>query len=201
MDTRIVDCPAFRLVGRAARVPLIHHGINPHIQQHIAALPKEEHMRLKALSDTEPRGLLAVSDDLDPDRTEGSELTYLHGVAISRDAQVPHDLDTIEVPGGTWAVFRSAGAVERLGRHCDRVVPLQPVASAARSRNRRRARTSRRLQHRHLRAVVARRAHVSLPVPDSTRIRPSDLHPDHEPVLDTLLSWSDGRAAPDRPAV
>lgn len=109
MDTRIVDRPAFRLVGRAARVPLIHQGINPHIQQHIAALPAEEHPRLKALSDTEPRGLLQVCDDLDPDSTEGSELTYLHGVAVSGDTPAPDDLDAIEVPAGRWAVFRTTG--------------------------------------------------------------------------------------------
>jgi AraC family transcriptional regulator len=109
MDTRIVDHPAFRLVGHATRVPLIHHGINPHIQEHIAALPQEEHARLKALGDTEPAGLLQVCDDLDPDSTEGSELTYLHGVAVSRDTTVPDDLDAIEVPAGRWAVFRTAG--------------------------------------------------------------------------------------------
>ncbi|WP_030387345.1 AraC family transcriptional regulator [Streptomyces sp. NRRL S-241] len=109
MDTRLIDRPAFRLVGHAARVPLIHQGSNPHIQQHVTALPQEEHLRLKALGDTEPAGLLAVSDDLDPDSTEGSELTYLHGVALSRDTGVPDDLDAIEVPAGTWAVFRTAG--------------------------------------------------------------------------------------------
>ncbi|WP_079405313.1 AraC family transcriptional regulator [Streptomyces sp. 3211] len=109
MDTRLIDRPAFRLVGHAARVPLIHQGINPHIQQHVTALPQEEHLRLKALGDTEPAGLLAVSDDLDPDSTEGSELTYLHGVALSRDTRAPDDLDAIEVPAGTWAVFRTAG--------------------------------------------------------------------------------------------
>ncbi|MEU4235861.1 GyrI-like domain-containing protein [Actinoplanes sp. NPDC026619] len=109
MDTRIADRPAFRLIGHAARVPLIHQGINPHIQQHVAALPVEESLRLKELSDTEPAGLLAVSDDLDPDRAEGSELTYLHGVALSGAVPVPGDLDVIEVPAGRWAVFRSSG--------------------------------------------------------------------------------------------
>ncbi|MFF7204691.1 GyrI-like domain-containing protein [Streptomyces sp. NPDC008141] len=109
MDTRLVERPAFRLVGHAARVPLIHQGINPHIQQHITALPQEEHLRLKALSDTDPGGLLQVCDDLDPDSTEGSELTYLHGVAVSRDTPAPGDLDAIEVPAGKWAVFRTAG--------------------------------------------------------------------------------------------
>ncbi|MFE6039419.1 GyrI-like domain-containing protein [Streptomyces sp. NPDC056452] len=109
MDTRLADRPAFRLVGHAARVPLIHRGVNPHIQEHITALPQEEHVRLKALSDTEPAGLLQVSDDLDPDGREGSELTYLHGVALSPDTPVPDGLDTIEVPAGMWAVFRTSG--------------------------------------------------------------------------------------------
>ncbi|MCT9819802.1 AraC family transcriptional regulator [Microbacterium sp. W1N] len=109
MDTRITERPAFRLVGHATRVPLIHHGINPHIQAHIAALPAAEHARLKALGDTEPHGILQVSDDVDADYAEGSELTYLHGVALAAATPVPDDLDAIEVPGGTWAVFRAAG--------------------------------------------------------------------------------------------
>ncbi|WP_328467910.1 GyrI-like domain-containing protein [Actinoplanes sp. NBC_00393] len=109
MDTRIVDRPAFRLIGHAARVPLIHEGVNPHIQQHIAAIPVEEHGRLKALGNTEPAGLLQVTDDLEPDSPEGSELTYLHGVAVTGDTAVPDDLDAIEVPAGRWAVFRTSG--------------------------------------------------------------------------------------------
>lgn len=109
MHTRITERPAFRLVGHAARVPLIHEGVNPHIQAHIASLPIEEHARLKALSDTEPAGLLQVSADVDPDYTEGSELTYLHGVAVTDDAVVPTDLEVVDVPAGPWAVFRTAG--------------------------------------------------------------------------------------------
>ena len=109
MHTRIAHRPAFRLVGHAARVPLIHEGVNPHIQQHVATLPAGEHARLRALGDTEPAGLLQVRDALDPDRTEGSELTYLHGVAVSQDSPGPDGLDTIEVPAGEWAVFRTTG--------------------------------------------------------------------------------------------
>lgn len=109
MDARIADRPSFRLVGHSARVPLIHQGANPHIQAHIASLPDTEHGRLKALSDTEPAGLLQVSADVDPDYTEGSELTYLHGVAIADGATAPSDLDVIEVPAGSWVVFRTEG--------------------------------------------------------------------------------------------
>ena len=109
MDTRIIERPAFRLIGHSTRVPLIHEGVNPHIQAFIASLPAEEHARLKQLSDTEPAGLLQVSADVDPDYAEGTELTYLHGVAVAGPA-TPGDLDAIEVPAGTWAVFRAAGA-------------------------------------------------------------------------------------------
>ncbi|MFJ8688272.1 GyrI-like domain-containing protein [Micromonospora wenchangensis] len=109
METRIVARPEFRLVGHAARVPLIHRGVNPYIQRHVAALPAEEHLRLEALGDAEPVGLLAVRADLDADYDEGSELTYLHGVAVSRSSPVPADLDVIEVSAGRWVVIRVVG--------------------------------------------------------------------------------------------
>ncbi|MET0713757.1 MAG: AraC family transcriptional regulator [Mycetocola sp.] len=109
MDARITDRPDFKLIGHAARVPLIHEGVNPHIQAHIASLPVEEHDRLKELSNTEPAGLLQVSADVDPDYTEGTELTYLHGVAVTDRTLVPDDLEMVEVPAGTWAVFRTEG--------------------------------------------------------------------------------------------
>ncbi|WP_130412218.1 GyrI-like domain-containing protein [Xylanibacterium ulmi] len=109
MDTRVIDRPAFRLIGHAARVPLIHQGVNPHIQAHIASLPASEHQRLKALSDTEPAGLLQVSADVDPDYTQGSEVTYLHAVAVNAHTPAPEDLDVIDVPAGQWAIFRTCG--------------------------------------------------------------------------------------------
>jgi AraC family transcriptional regulator len=75
MDTRIATLPAVRLVGYAKRAPLIHEGINPHIADHVASIRAEEVVRLKSLNDTEPSGVLAVSDDLDPDRAEGTDPT------------------------------------------------------------------------------------------------------------------------------
>lgn len=109
MDARLVERPSFRLAGHAARVPLIHEGLNPHIQAHITSVPVEEHARLKSLSSAEPAGLLQVSADVDPDYTEGSELTYLHGVALAADVDAPADLDVIEADAGTWVVFRTSG--------------------------------------------------------------------------------------------
>jgi AraC family transcriptional regulator len=109
VDTRIVDHSEFRLVGYAARVRQVRQGINPQIERHVTALPTEEHLRLKALGNTEPSGLLAVSDGLDPDYAEGSELTYLHGVAVSPGTPGPEALDIIEAPAGRWVVVRTTG--------------------------------------------------------------------------------------------
>ena len=160
MDTRITNLPAVRLVGYAKRVPLVHDGINPHIAEHVATIPVEETVRLKSLNDTEPSGVLAVSDDLDPDRAEGSELTYLHGVATTADP--PAGLDVIEVPAGTWAVFRTEGPhpaalAGGLGGDSHDLVPVPAVAAAARARDRGDARLRRGGRDRHLRALAARR--------------------------------------------
>lgn len=109
MDARIIERSAFRLVGYAARVPLIHEGINPYIQAHVASLTAEEHERIKALGTTDPAGLLQVSAGVDADYAEGSELMYLHGVAVDIDTAIGEDLDVIDVPSGAWAVFRTSG--------------------------------------------------------------------------------------------
>ena len=109
MDVTITDRPALVLAGHATQVPLQHSGVNPRIAEHIASFPPEEHARLKALSDTDPAGVLAVTGGTEPDAAEGSELTYLHGVAVLAGSPVPPDLDTIAVDAGTWAVFRSSG--------------------------------------------------------------------------------------------
>jgi AraC family transcriptional regulator len=109
MDVTITALPELVLIGHAAQVPLIHEGVNPHIQEHIAALAPEEHARLKALSDAEPRGILAVTDDVAPDAPEGTTLTYLHGVAVQPGTPVPDGLDVIRVDAGSWAVFSADG--------------------------------------------------------------------------------------------
>lgn len=109
MDVTITHRPAFVLAGHAAEVPLIHRGVNPHIQDHIASIPPEEHARLKALGDTEPAGILAVTAEIEPDAPEGAPLTYLHGVALRADTPVPDGLDVIALEEGAWAVFSARG--------------------------------------------------------------------------------------------
>ncbi|MFI7608936.1 helix-turn-helix domain-containing protein [Micromonospora sp. NPDC049366] len=108
MRYRIVQKDGFRLVGRKARVPLVHEGMNPAIVAFIKGLGRETIARIEALSDQEPAGIVNVSDNLIGDRAEGSELDYWHAVVTGAD--VPQDLDAIDVPAGSWAVFEASGA-------------------------------------------------------------------------------------------
>ncbi|MER7892532.1 AraC family transcriptional regulator [Micromonospora sp. NPDC094482] len=108
MRYRIVQKDGFRLVGRRARVPLVHEGMNPAIVAFIKGIERETVERMEALSDQEPAGVVNVSDNLAGDRAEGSELDYWHGVVTGAD--VPGDMDALEVPAGAWAVFETSGA-------------------------------------------------------------------------------------------
>ncbi|MGC4758442.1 GyrI-like domain-containing protein [Micromonospora trifolii] len=108
MEYRIVDKDAFALVGRKARVPLVHEGMNPAIVAFIRSIDKETTERIEALSDQEPKGIVNVSDNLADSRQEGTELDYWHGVVTS--AAPPEDLDALPVRAGSWAVFTTSGA-------------------------------------------------------------------------------------------
>ncbi|MFH8745759.1 GyrI-like domain-containing protein [Streptomyces rimosus] len=107
MRYRVVEKEQFHVIGKKARVPLVHQGVNPAIADFIRGIGQETLDRITALSDQQPEGLVAVCDDLDPSRAEGTELDYYHGVVSQMPA--PDDLNTLVVPAGTWAVFENSG--------------------------------------------------------------------------------------------
>ncbi|GGK06206.1 AraC family transcriptional regulator [Pilimelia anulata] len=111
MRYRVVEREAFRVVGCRARVPLVHEGMNPAIADFIRAIEPATLDVLRGLSDREPRGIVGVTDNLAPDRAEGSGLDYYHGVVTGADA--PAGLAALAVPAGAWAVFESAGEFPR----------------------------------------------------------------------------------------
>ncbi|MEU2573518.1 AraC family transcriptional regulator [Streptomyces anulatus] len=132
MQYKLVEKDAFRVVGRKARVPLIHEGPNPAIAEFIRGIGREELDRIAALSDQEPAGIVGVSDQLDPSRAEGTELDYYHGVVSG--AEPPEGLDALDVPAGTWAVFENEGAFPQALQYLWRDVftqwfPSNPYAS------------------------------------------------------------------------
>ncbi|QXE37781.1 AraC family transcriptional regulator [Streptomyces sp. GMY02] len=118
MRYRVVDRPAFTVAGLKARVPLVHSGPNQAIIDFVRGIGPETLERLEKLSDQEPQGIVAVCDDLDPSRAEGTELDYYHGVITSADA--PEGTVVLPVAAGAWGVFTTSGpapqAIQELWR-------------------------------------------------------------------------------------
>ncbi|MGW1901804.1 AraC family transcriptional regulator [Streptomyces hirsutus] len=111
MRYRVVDRPDFSVVGLKARVPLVHTGPNQAIIDFVRGIDPRMLERLEKLSDQEPQGIVAVCDDLDPSRAEGTELDYYHGVITS--AAASEGTTVLSVPAGTWAVFTTSGPAPR----------------------------------------------------------------------------------------
>ncbi len=122
MHYRVLDRPAFTVTGFKTRIPLIHSGPNQAIIDFVRNLDKPAVDQLGKLSDQEPQGIVAVCDDLDPSRAEGTELDYYHAVITSAatPARAPEGTTTLPVPPGTWAVFTTSGpapqAIQELWR-------------------------------------------------------------------------------------
>lgn len=118
MRYRIVEKPAFGLVGFRARVPLVHEGPNAAIMEFVRGLDPDARARVEALADQEPGGLVSVSDGIADDRAEGTELDYWQ--AVVTDAPAPEDVarvERLEVPAGTWVVFEGEGPVPEAFQH------------------------------------------------------------------------------------
>ncbi|WP_369192018.1 GyrI-like domain-containing protein [Streptomyces sp. R08] len=108
MRYRIVEREAFRIVGRKARVPLVHEGVNEVAAAHLEGLDEQAIVRMKELSDREPEGILSAAMYLTDGREEGDWADYWIGVATGPETVVG-ELDALDVPAGTWAVFDNDG--------------------------------------------------------------------------------------------
>ncbi|SEF02676.1 AraC family transcriptional regulator [Streptomyces sp. 3213] len=108
MRYRIVEKEAFRIVGRKARVPLVHEGLNAVAAAHLESLDERAVVRMKELSDREPEGIVSAAVYLTDSREEGAEADYWIGAVTGPESAV-EELDALDVPAGTWAVFDNDG--------------------------------------------------------------------------------------------
>ncbi|WP_425451476.1 helix-turn-helix domain-containing protein [Sphaerisporangium album] len=95
MRYRVVEKEEFRVVGKKARVPLVHEGMNPAMVEFIRSIDQETVRRIAGLSDQEPQGIVSVADQVGDGREEGTELDYYHAVVTGAD--VPEDMDALDV--------------------------------------------------------------------------------------------------------
>ncbi|MFJ8111629.1 GyrI-like domain-containing protein [Streptomyces sp. NPDC096132] len=133
MRYRIVEKESFRVVGRKARVPLVHEGVNAAAAAHLESLDERAIARMKELADREPAGILSAAVYLTDSREEGSEADYWIGVATGPET-ASEELDALDVPAGTWAVFDNHGpypsALQELWRDVfTQWFPSNPYAS------------------------------------------------------------------------
>ncbi len=111
MRYRVVEKAEFRVVGRKARVPLVHEGMNPSIVAFVRSIDRETLERIESLSDQDPQGIVNVADQVADSRSEGTELDYYHGVVTS--AAAPEDMETLTVPADAFVAQAQADRVAR----------------------------------------------------------------------------------------
>ena len=121
--------------GLKTRIPLVHPARTRRSSTSSGASTSRPG-GLEGLSDQKPGGVVAVCDDLDPSRAEGTELDYHQAVITSSPAPAPapapEGTTTLPVPPGTWAVFTTSGAwppgpSRSCGATCSPRVPVQPL--------------------------------------------------------------------------
>lgn len=105
---RIVEKESFKLVGFKKRVPIIFNGVNPEIAKMYGLLTPAIIEQLKALSNTEPTGIVSASTNFSEERMEEKgELDHYIGVVTTNRENT--GFDELLIDAGTWAVFESIG--------------------------------------------------------------------------------------------
>lgn len=122
MRYRIVEKEPFRVAGRKTTVPLVHDGVNAAAMAHVESLDARTIMHMKELRGVrEPEGILSAFVYPTGSREEGADADFWVGVATRPatatgepgppgDLDALGDLEALDVPAGTWAVFDHHGA-------------------------------------------------------------------------------------------
>lgn len=109
MDYKIVEKPSFKFAGVSKRVPMQFEGENNAIIKLAQSITEEQRTEMHKLQNIEPHEIINVSYEHDHNfmKDEG-ELTHLIGVLTTKE-EISDQLDVIDVPAYTWAVFPNEG--------------------------------------------------------------------------------------------
>lgn len=109
MEYKIVEMPAFNLVGVSKRVPMQFEGVNQEIVKLAHSITEEQRKEMRSLQNIGPREIVNASYDADANfLKEEGYLTHLIGV-LTTEKEVSENLDVVPVEAGTWAVFPNEG--------------------------------------------------------------------------------------------
>ncbi|QVY62353.1 AraC family transcriptional regulator [Cytobacillus gottheilii] len=109
MDYRIQQKEAFKIAGVKKRVPIQFQGENQEIIKLAQSITPQQREQMRSLSNLEPHQVVNASYHFDAERME-EKGSLDHMIGVLTDSQSDFDeLDVIEVPKLTWAIFSSEG--------------------------------------------------------------------------------------------
>ena len=109
MEFRIVDKPAFNLVGISKRVAMQFEGVNNEIVELAQSITEDQRKEMRSLQNIEPYEIVNASYESDANfLKEEGDLTHLIGVLTTAN-KVSERLEVVPVGAYTWAVFPNEG--------------------------------------------------------------------------------------------
>ncbi len=104
MQYRIEEKDEFTIVGIMKRVQILFEGANPEVANMWKNLTQNTINKLKAISNTAPKGLLQASANFDEGRME-EQGGLDHYIGVAADHYDGDEFTTLTVPASAWAVF------------------------------------------------------------------------------------------------
>lgn len=109
MDVKLIEKPAFQIVGVSQKVPLQYQGENQAIMELAQRITPQQRAEMHTFDDVYPYQVVNASFDFQEGRTtEGGEMTHMIGFATLQE-NTYEDLEQLSVPAHTWAVFPNEG--------------------------------------------------------------------------------------------
>ena len=109
MDVKLIEKPAFQIVGVSQKVPLQYQGENQAIMELAQRITPQQRAEMHTFDDIYPHQVVNASFDFQEGRTtEGGEMTHMIGFATLQE-NTYEDLEQLSVPAHTWAVFSNEG--------------------------------------------------------------------------------------------
>lgn len=109
MDVKLIEKPAFQIVGVSQKVSLQYQGENQAIMELAQRITPQQRAEMHTFDDVYPHQVVNASFDFQEGRTtEGGEMTHMIGFATLQE-NIYEDLEQLSVPAHTWAVFPNEG--------------------------------------------------------------------------------------------
>ncbi|MDT2762258.1 AraC family transcriptional regulator [Aerococcus viridans] len=108
MEYKFIEKPSFKFAGVSKRVPMQFEGVNNAIVELANSITPEQRETMQSIKNLEPEEIVNVSyDHINDFMEDNGDLTHMIGVLTTEE--VPSNLNSIEVPATTWAVFPNEG--------------------------------------------------------------------------------------------